>query len=67
MPGDIARSRSVIEIVARIAPGCAINVMGQYRPCHKAGQYPRLSAVPDPAEVACLRRNAAALDLVRVD
>ncbi len=67
MPSDISHSREVIDIVARVGPRCAINVMGQYRPHHVAGEYPQLSSVPDPAEVASLRRYAAALDLMRVD
>ena len=67
LPNDIAKSRTVIETVARIAPGCAVNVMAQYRPCFRAHQYPELMARPDPAEIRSLRRYAAELGLRNVD
>jgi len=67
MPGDIARSRKVIDIVAETAPGCAVNVMGQYRPAHRAAKFPELLARPSADEVASLRAHAASLGLVRVD
>ncbi len=67
MPGDIAKSRDVIDIVARAAPGCAINVLAQYRPCYRADEFPELMTRPDPAEVDALRRHAASLGLTRAD
>ena len=67
MPADIARSRAVIESVARAAPACAINVMAQYHPAGEAWRFPELLAHPDSSEVAELRRYAVSLGLVRVD
>jgi len=67
MPGDLARSRDVLDAVARAAPACAINVMGQYRPEYRAEEFPELLARPAPAEVSALRRRAESLGLVRVD
>ena len=67
MPADIAKSRGVIETVARTAPGCAINVMAQYHPAFRAAEFPELLAAPDPGEVASLRQHAARLGLRRVD
>lgn len=66
LPGDLARSRDVIDIVADVAPGCAINVMGQYRPAFRAEEFPELLTRPSVCEVDCLRRYAADRGLVRV-
>lgn len=67
MPADLGRSEKVIEIVARNAPGCAINVMGQYHPAYRAWDWGELRERPDPAEVARLRELAARCGLQRVD
>jgi len=67
MPGDLARSEEVIDIVARMAPGSAINVMGQYRPAFRAEDYPELRRRPQADEVARLRELAADKGLRRVD
>jgi putative pyruvate formate lyase activating enzyme len=58
MPGDLARSRQVIDIVARTAPGCAINVMEQYHPAFRASEFQELSGRPDAACVKSLRDYA---------
>ena len=58
MPGDIASSGEVIDIVGRTEPGCAINVMGQYRPAFHANKFPELLGRVKPAEVDSLRRRA---------
>jgi len=67
LPNDIARSRDVIDTVARIAPGAGVNVMGQYRRAYRAGEFPRLLARPARAIVEDLRSYAAGLGLMRVD
>jgi len=67
MPGDLADSRRAIEIVARTAPGTTINVMAQYRPCHRAAEFPELAARVDAREVAALRSHARSLGLVLTD
>ncbi len=66
LPGDLACSRAAIDIVADIAPGCAINVMGQYRPAFRAAEFPELLARPDTGELASLRRYAAQRGLMKV-
>lgn len=63
MPGDLAGSRGVISTVARCAPQSAINVMGQYRPAHRAAGYPELMSRPSDEEIRSLRRYAVSLDL----
>jgi len=67
MPGDLARSCEVIDIVAETAPGCAINVMGQYRPCFRAEEFPELRGFPAPDTVRSLREYAVSRGLVRAD
>ena len=67
LPGDLARSRDVIDMVAAAAPGCAINVMGQYRPCYRAAEFPPLNARPKLEDVVSLREYAGGLGLIRAD
>ena len=65
LPGDLARSREVVETVARLAPRCALNVMAQYRPCFRAAEFPELQGRPSSEEVRTLRQHAAELGLSR--
>jgi putative pyruvate formate lyase activating enzyme len=67
MPGDLARSRHVIDIVAKTAPSCAINVMGQYRPACRAAEFPELCSRPAASEIAELRQYTVKSGLVRAD
>lgn len=64
MPADLAHSRNAIDTVARVAGGATINVMAQYRPCHRADQFPELNACPRPADIAALKSHATSLGLV---
>jgi len=66
LPADLADSAAVIDAVAETAPGSAMNVMGQYRPAYRAGEFPELLAVPRAERVAELRRLAAARGLAPV-
>ena len=66
LPAGLAGSREVIDIVADTAPGCAINVMGQYRPCFHADRFAELLARPQPGEIDFLRRHAASRGLMAV-
>jgi len=67
LPRDIARSRVVVETVARVAPRAAINVMAQYRPCFRAGAHAELSERPSRASVRDIRLMADGLGLWNVD
>jgi len=67
MPDDLAASRDVIDIVAQAAPGCGINVMGQYRPAHKAEEFAELMSRPDGKTVRSLRDYARSRGLAGVD
>ena len=67
LPGDLAAGREVIETVARTAPGCALNVMAQYRPCFRAGDYPELCRRPSPGEIHALQELADTRGLRRAE
>jgi len=66
LPGDLAASERVLRTIARVAPGCAVNVMAQYRPTFRAGEFPELSARPSTSEVLRLRYLAEQLGLMCV-
>jgi putative pyruvate formate lyase activating enzyme len=43
LPDDLSGTRGVMEFLAKeISPKTYVNVMGQYRPCGRAGEYPAL-------------------------
>ncbi|KKK82056.1 hypothetical protein LCGC14_2807200, partial [marine sediment metagenome] len=67
LPVNLADSEMVIDTVAEVAPGAGINVMGQYRPCYRADEFPELLLLPKPEDVGRLRRQGAARGLVRLD
>ena len=67
MPGNLAASRDVIDIVARVAPGCTINVMGQYHPAYRAGEFQELAHPVDMGEIRTLRDYAFGRGLMRID
>jgi putative pyruvate formate lyase activating enzyme len=67
MPDGLAHSRTAIDLVASAAPGCAINVMAQYRPEFRAAQHAELLATVDLDDVEALRNYATERGLVRVD
>lgn len=67
LPVDIGESQTVIDIVAEVAPGCAINIMDQYRPCYRAAEFPELLVMPKRGEVRRLREYAESKGLVRMD
>lgn len=63
MPGQSEDARACLRFLAALSAGTAVNVMGQYRPCHRAAEYPRLACRPAPEEIAAARRYARALGL----
>ncbi|MBN1766509.1 MAG: radical SAM protein [Sedimentisphaerales bacterium] len=63
MPNDIAQSENVIEIVAQNAPGSAINIMAQYRPAYRAGEFPELMDYPSDKIISSLRSAASSAGL----
>ena len=67
MPDDLAGSAEVIDMVAKTAPGCGMNVMGQYRPCYRASEFPQLLQRPSGGEVQRLRQYASEKGLCRTE
>lgn len=49
------------------APGAAVNVMGQYRPCHRAGSFAELRAGLGPGDLGSARECARAADLTLLE
>jgi putative pyruvate formate lyase activating enzyme len=59
LPDGIAGSRAVVDfLVERISPGTALNIMAQYRPAHRAADFPPLLRRPSLGEVAAVRAYA---------
>jgi putative pyruvate formate lyase activating enzyme len=52
LPEDLAGSAEVVRFLAALSPRTAVNVMGQYRPCHEAHALPPLDRRVTRAEVA---------------
>jgi putative pyruvate formate lyase activating enzyme len=62
LPGELADSFGLLErLAATLRPGHRLNVMGQYRPCYRANEFPGLNRRPTRAEVAQVRRLALEL------
>lgn len=58
MPANIVDTNAVIDMVARAAPGSAMNIMAQYRPAYRAGQFPELLQYPSPETIQNFRDHA---------
>ena len=43
LPNDLSTTAEVMDFLKSIDPEMAVNVMSQYRPCHRAWDYPELS------------------------
>jgi putative pyruvate formate lyase activating enzyme len=64
MPGALEESREILRWLAEeISPATYVNVMGQYRPDHRAMGYPELARPVTPREVAEARAYASGLGL----
>jgi putative pyruvate formate lyase activating enzyme len=58
LPMDAGDVDKVVDVVAQIAPGCGINIMGQYRPAFHAADFPELLVLPGPEKVPRARKRA---------
>lgn len=67
MPGGLAGTAEWMEFLAGLSPETYVNVMDQYRPCGRAGDYPELAAPPAPAECEAARAMARRAGLGRLD
>lgn len=68
LPGDLAGTGQTLDFLAReVSPRTALNLMDQYRPCYRAGDYPPLDRRPTLRELAAARAKAVALGLTLVE
>jgi putative pyruvate formate lyase activating enzyme len=63
LPNGLAGTETVVRFLADLSPQTAVNVMGQYRPCHEAYGLPPLDRRVTHAEVSEARQMARAAGL----
>jgi putative pyruvate formate lyase activating enzyme len=68
LPDDLSGTRGVMEFLAQeISPHTYVNVMGQYRPCGRAGEHPSLRKFLTTLEHEQARHLAREAGLTRLD
>jgi putative pyruvate formate lyase activating enzyme len=68
LPDGLAGTKEVMEFLAReISPNTYVNVMGQYRPCGRAGEHPSLRKFLTGLEHEEAQRLAREAGLTRLD
>jgi putative pyruvate formate lyase activating enzyme len=68
MPGLVEESAAIFRFLAEdVSPDTYVNVMGQYRPEYRAGDYPGIDRRPSAAEMEQARRLAREAGLRRLD
>jgi putative pyruvate formate lyase activating enzyme len=68
LPDGLAGTKEVMEFLAReISPQTYVNVMGQYRPCGRAGEHPSLGKFLSALEHEEAQRLAREAGLTRLD
>ncbi len=68
LPNGVAGTEDVLRFIAReISPDTHVNLMDQYRPCHRAGRYPEIARRPTRHELRAARETAERLGLRRLD
>lgn len=66
LPHNLARSENVLWFIAEeLSLDSYVNIMDQYRPCHRADSYPELGRVVTPDEFARVLACARSLGLHR--
>jgi len=64
MPGNVAGSMEVLDFIAReVSPRSYVNVMDQYRPMYRAGEFEEIARRPTWDEYEQARRHAERLGL----
>ena len=59
MPGGYEDSKQIIDFIsAELSSGTFVNIMGQYRPCHKAVNFKEIADYPVHAEISALKEYA---------
>jgi putative pyruvate formate lyase activating enzyme len=68
LPDNLAGTKEAMEFLAReISPNTYVNVMGQYRPCGRAGEHPSLCKFLTGQEHAQAQKLAREAGLTRLD
>jgi putative pyruvate formate lyase activating enzyme len=68
LPGGIAGTEQVMQFLAReISPDTFVNIMDQYSPAYRAGEYPELDRVIEAAEYEAALDAARKAGLHRID
>jgi putative pyruvate formate lyase activating enzyme len=68
LPDGLAGTREIMEFLAReVSPRTYVNVMGQYRPCGRAGEYPGLRKFLTALEHEQAQQTAREAGLTRLD
>jgi len=68
MPDNLAGTDRILDFLAAdISRNTYLNLMGQYRPCYRADEYPELNRRPSRAEMRSARERAKTLGLRRLD
>ncbi len=64
LPNGLAGSEEVLEFLAKEISGKTfVNVMGQYRPCYRAGEFSEIDRLPSRAEINAAKNYARKLGL----
>jgi putative pyruvate formate lyase activating enzyme len=67
LPNGLAGTAHIARVLAGLSADTYVNIMAQYRPCHRAHAYPLLARRPTRAEYAEALRLARAAGLRRLD
>ncbi len=68
LPGGLAGTGDVLRfLVEEVSPNTYLNLMAQYRPCYRAGEFPELGRGPSPEEMRQAYRLAERFGLRRLD
>lgn len=68
LPNDISRTETALRFLAEeISTNTYVNLMGQYRPCYRAGEYPGLDRPMSRAEFSEALATAGRYGLHRLD
>jgi putative pyruvate formate lyase activating enzyme len=68
LPGGAAGTDAVMRFLARqVSRDTYVNVMDQYRPCHRAGEVPEIDRAPTAAEIDAALEAAKRHGIHRLD
>jgi putative pyruvate formate lyase activating enzyme len=67
LPENLAGTAGIMAFLGELSRNTYVNVMAQYRPCHRAYQEPILGRRPTPEEYAAALRAAREAGLTRLD